>query len=126
MRITEEDGKIVKMFILIPVAEKTLDVNIRRMRKADLKIPELFIGQLILLQDELIKKYRGTKIRMRELGIKVLESHQNADGIFATYKCRGYEHKMNLRWELIRSDIMTLLSEMMDIDLDKLEPLTDE
>ncbi|WP_347380032.1 hypothetical protein [Paenibacillus pabuli] len=124
--ITEEDGKVVKMFILIPVAEKTLDVNIKRMRKADLKIPELFIGQLILLQDELIKKYRGTKIRMRELGIKVLESQQNPDGIFATYKCRGYEHKMNLRWELIRSDIMTLLSEMMDIDLDKLEVLTDE
>jgi hypothetical protein len=122
MLLTEEDTKAVKAYLLIPVAIDTLTLNIDKLLKADLKLPELFIGQLDVIRSALLKQHIEVKKTLRKLGVKVHTERKEKHGIFAEYKCRGYDHKMELHSSLIRADLMVMFSEVIGVNLEKINP----
>ena len=122
MLLTEEDTKAVKAYLLIPVAIDTLTLNIKKMQKADLKRPELFIGQLDVIRNALFAQHVEVKKTLRRLNIRVHTERRDKSGALALYKCRGYEQKMELHGSLVRTDLLLMFSEIFGIDLDDIDP----
>jgi hypothetical protein len=117
--ISEEELVLVKEFVLLPVILDVLERDMGKMKLADLKVPIIYIGNLKQTQDEVTRELYNIRQELRKRGIKVYDREQTANGIKASYVCRGYRHELSFLPSLIRTIVIEKLAQMMNVDITK-------
>ncbi len=90
---TEEDLRLVKEYILLPILLDVLERDIQILKIVQLKMASIYVGALQHVQDKVMTDLAILRKRLREHGIKVFEQQRGALSVQAGYLCRGYEHK---------------------------------
>jgi hypothetical protein len=112
--ISEEELILVKEYVLLPVILDVLERDIGKMKIADLKVPIIYIGNLKQTQDAVTRELYIIRQELRKRGIKVYEREQTANGIKASYVCRGYRHELSFLPALIRTTVIEKLARLMN------------
>nr|WP_145401638.1 hypothetical protein [Paenibacillus xylanexedens] len=115
-----EDTTLIKSFLELPYLLTLIQINIKKITASDLKMKELFVLYLERLQDEVTKEITDVKRKMRTNGLKILETWELDDRLRAEYLCRGYKFEMMLLWSKVRVDTEIRLSELMEVDIKKI------
>ncbi|GAA4879266.1 hypothetical protein GCM10023310_69260 [Paenibacillus vulneris] len=113
---TADDLRLVKESILLPVVMDVLEVDIKKLSSASLKMPIVYVEILKSLQNMVIADMYQNRLKLRKHGIKVYEQRRTKDCLEATYLCRGYHHKISLMWGLVKSDIQVILYKYIGIN----------
>ncbi|MCR8634319.1 MULTISPECIES: hypothetical protein [Paenibacillus] len=115
--LTLEELQFVKMGIILPVMLDVLQRDINQINQIKLKLNILYIMSLGKAQDSAHSELMELKAELRKRGIKIVEEVRAAEGIQARFKCRGYDHKLLLQWEKVRTEILQKGSQYLGIIL---------
>lgn len=117
MVITLEEHVLVKDFVLLPVVLDTLELDIKRMLAANLKMLPVYICNLRALQEAIIQELTEVKREFRQRGIKVFNLKISSSGLAAEYLCRGYQFTFSMLPPQIRSFVIVKLCGLMGLDV---------
>jgi hypothetical protein len=106
---TEEDLRLVKEFVLLPVLLDVLERDIRTLESVKLKMDAIYVAALRRVQDQIAADTAQLRQKMRERGIKVYEQQRTASGIEARYACRGYHRSFSMFWDLVKVELQERL-----------------
>ncbi|WP_239616238.1 hypothetical protein [Cohnella mopanensis] len=115
--LDQEELRMVKESILIPVMLDYLESDIHMAQSAGFKLDMILIRGLKKVQDDIINEHYSIKKQLRERGIKVLPEARTKMGIEADYLCRGYQHHMTLLWGTVRTEALKKASECTGVKL---------
>jgi predicted HTH domain antitoxin len=115
--LTGEELQLVKMGIILPVMLDVLQRDIKQMNQVKLKLSILYVMSLGNAQDSAHLELMELKAELRKRGIRIIEEVRAAEGIQAKFKCRGYDHRLLLRWEKVRTEILQKGSQYLGIIL---------
>ncbi|MEN1990259.1 hypothetical protein [Paenibacillus hubeiensis] len=117
MMISDDDHQLVKKYLELPVILDVLELNIKKMKAANLTLAPVFLLYFTSLQESLFHEMNDCKHQMRKRGIKILSNIRNEDRVTATYLCRGYQQDIMLLGGKIKADAEEKLAEMMGLDI---------
>jgi hypothetical protein len=115
--LNQEELRMVKESILIPIMLDYLESDINTAHSAGFKLDLILISGLRKVQDDIINEHYLLKKQLRERGIKVLPEKQTRTGIEADYLCRGYQHHMTLLWGTVRTEALKKASQYTGVKL---------
>lgn len=115
--LNQEELRMVKESILIPVMLEYLQSDIDTAHSAGFKLDLILIRGLQKVQDDILTEHYWLKKQLRERGIKVLPEQQTRTGIEADYLCRGYQHHMTLLWGTVRTEALKKASQYTGLKL---------
>ncbi|TDG00166.1 hypothetical protein [Paenibacillus piri] len=115
--LTPEELQFVKMGIILPVMLDVLQRDMNRIKQVKLKLNVLYTLSLGKAQDGVHAELMELKAELRKRGIRIYEEARVAEGIQARFKCRGYDHKLLLQWEKVRTEILKKGSQYWGITL---------
>ncbi|TBL77673.1 hypothetical protein [Paenibacillus thalictri] len=115
--LTQEELRFVKAAVILPIMLDVLEQDIHRLGRVKLRLDMLFIKGLARAQDTVYLELTELKAELRKRGIKIYEETREADGVCAKFKCRGYEHRLLLLWDRVRTEILNKGSEYLNIPL---------
>ncbi|MFB5679024.1 hypothetical protein ACE3NQ_05640 [Paenibacillus terreus] len=114
---SEEDSRLVKSYVLHTLALDVLERDIRQLRQAPLKMPDLYILSLSDVQRRITQQLADVKRQMRRSGIKVYEENRSRKGLEALYVCRGYHRRLFMLPSFARSEVRRELGAFLGLDL---------
>lgn len=112
---------VVKTYLELPVLLDELELHVKNMQAADLKLTPVVILYFNELQNRVLKEINETRKIMRTQGIKILQQNRLEDRLEATYLCRGYNWSITLLNQKLQSDIEVKLAELMNVDITQLK-----
>jgi len=115
---TEMDFTLVKQYILLPILLDVLERDINAINVAPLKMTIVYIKMLQQAQEHVHDDLVRVRKQMRSHGLKVYEENKTKLSVDAQYTCRGYHHSFSMLWSLVKSELETLLSGYLGVDLD--------
>jgi hypothetical protein len=115
--LTPEEMEQVKDAVVIPVMLDYIRDDLDAVRKAGLRLDLIVMQGLRLMQDRIIAEHYELKRTLRRQGIKITSIRTSAAGIDAAYLCRGYEHRMRLLWDTVRTAVLQRASRYTHISL---------
>lgn len=110
---TEEELLSVKDCILLPILLDVLERDIRSMKHAG--ISDYYVFHLQTVQQITFAKLAELKRSCRARSIAILETRRQKHSILIHYRCRGYQHDMELMLDYVRADIQIRLAEMLQV-----------
>jgi hypothetical protein len=113
--LTPDELHKVKLAIILPIMLDALERDANAIAGMKLKLDILYITSLRKAQDRIHGEMYALRTELRQLGIKIIEETRAAEGVKAHYKCRGYDHKLLLLWDRVRTEILLKGSEYMGI-----------
>lgn len=113
---TREELQMVKECAILPFLLNVLEKDIRSMEASGLT--ELYVERLKEIQRSFLTKLTQLKRNCRTRSIMIVESHRKEYSLLLRYRCRGYEHHMELQWEFVKADIEQRLAEVLHISLE--------
>ncbi|MDO7905230.1 hypothetical protein Q5741_02230 [Paenibacillus sp. JX-17] len=116
---TEEELLLVKEAAILPYMFDVLERDIAMLRQAALKLPEPYIARLQAAQNRVLERQLQLKQLFRQGDIRIIEARRTEFSLQVEYKCRGYTHRMELLWEIVRADIEIRLADELHIDLNR-------
>ncbi len=114
--ITTEDRHYVKRYIILPLIIAAFERDSRYI-KEHLKTPDPYVDAIKLATERAWADLREVKKHFFFKGLKVYEEKRTRLGILAKFKCRGYESKMELRWEYIAAEASVMMRKYMGLDI---------
>jgi hypothetical protein len=114
---TEEDLRLVKEVILLPILLDVLESDIQTFMTVPLKMDVIYIKTLQLVQDRTMSDLTILRGELRKHGIRIYEQQRTQLGVEAQYLCRGYHHKFSMLWGLVKSEVKVRLSIYMNVNL---------
>ncbi|MFC5649214.1 hypothetical protein ACFPYJ_08735 [Paenibacillus solisilvae] len=105
--------ELVKRYVMLGIVIRILDHDIRIVGSTATKLPRLYESMLRGLQDRVLLELADMRKQFRECGIQVNEAKRSADGLTATYRCRGYEHTFSFLWTFVKAEAERLLKAYM-------------
>jgi hypothetical protein len=115
--LKQEELRMVKEAILIPVMLDYLHSDIEAAHSAGFKLDLILIRTLQKVQDDIINEHYALKRELRARGIKLLPENRSRMGVEANYLCRGYEHHMTLLWGTVRTEALKKASQFTGVKL---------
>jgi len=106
---SDDELEAVKRYVLLGIAVRILDHDIRVVDSSRLKLPRFYESILRGLQDRALLELAALRRMFRTSGIKVYEELKEADGLTAAYVCRGYHHRFTMPWSFVRAEAERLL-----------------
>lgn len=110
---TDEELELVKRYELLGIVMRILDHDIRVIGTASIKLPRLYESMLRGVQDRVLLDLSAIRRQFREIGIKVYEEKQEADGLSAQYMCRGYHHRFFMLWGFVKAESERVLKQYL-------------
>jgi|GEM_PF-349689 len=104
-----EELEAVKRYVLLGIAVRILDHDIRVVGSSRLKLPRFYESILRGLQDRVLLELAALRRMFRTSGIKVYEERMESEGLTAAYVCRGYHHHFTMPWSFVRAEAERLL-----------------
>ncbi|CAM4251823.1 hypothetical protein [Paenibacillus tarimensis] len=115
---TEEEIQLIKEYILLPVMFDVLERDIQTMDTLRLKLPHFYIRSLQAVQKTVLMRQIALRKELARRGMKVIHEERRTACLRARYLCRGYEHKMDLIWEIVKAEIEVALAAHFQISGD--------
>jgi hypothetical protein len=106
---TDEELETVKRYVLLGIVVRILDHDIRVVGASKMKLPRFHESMLRGIQDRVLLELASIRKSFRTSGIKVYEEQREADGLTASYVCRGYHYKFTMQWSFVRAEAERLL-----------------
>jgi len=106
---SDEELEAVKRYVLLGIAMRILDHDIRVVGSSRLKLPRFYESVLRGLQDRVLLELAALRRMFRASGIKVYEERKEAEGLAAAWVCRGYHHHFTMPWSFVRAEAERLL-----------------
>jgi len=106
---SEDELEAVKRYVLLGIAVRILDHDIRVVDSSRLKLPRFYESMLRGLQDRALLELAALRRMFRTAGIKVYEERKEPEGLTAAYVCRGYHHHFTMPWSFVRAEAERLL-----------------
>jgi|HigsolmetaAR203D_1030402.scaffolds.fasta_scaffold00710_21 hypothetical protein len=106
---SEDELEAVKRYVLLGIAVRILDHDIRVVDSSRLKLPRFYESILRGLQDRALLELAALRRMFRASGIKVYEERKEEEGLTAAYVCRGYHHHFTMPWSFVRAEAERLL-----------------
>lgn len=106
---SDDELEAVKRYVLLGIAVRILDHDIRVVGSSRLKLPRFYESILRGLQDRVLLELAALRRMFRSSGIKVYEERKEAEGLTAAYVCRGYHHHFTMPWSFVRAEAERLL-----------------
>jgi hypothetical protein len=113
---SEEELRMIKRYLLLPVLMDVLESDMRTLAKAGLKMPAPYLRSLRAVQQAACKEEVMLRRHFRAKGIRVYRQRRTQTGIEAEYLCRGYQRHMRLLWSNVRSDTEALIYRYLGLD----------
>lgn len=113
---TEEELLSVKDCVILPILLDVLERDIRSMKHTG--ISDYYVFHLQTIQKMTFAKLAELKRSCRARGIAILETRRQKHSVTIRYRCRGYQHDMELMWDFVRADIQMRLAETFHIRLE--------
>ena len=114
---SEEDGHLVKAYLLHVVLLDALEQDVRLIGTVPLKMAQLYIRALSSIQDQIMASLTSIRREMKARGIRVYEETRTAKGIEASYLCRGYQRRFAMLWTYVQAESGLVLSRYLGIRL---------
>jgi len=105
----DDELEAVKRYVLLGIAVRILDHDIRVVGSSKLKLPRFYESVLRGLQDRALLELAALRRLFRSSGIKVYEERKEAEGLTAAWVCRGYHHRFTMPWSFVRAEAERLL-----------------
>lgn len=106
---SDDELEAVKQYVLLGIAVRVLDHDIRVVDSSRMKLPRFYESILRGLQDRVLLELAALRRMFRTSGIKVYEERREAEGLEAAYLCRGYHHRFTMPWSFVRAEVERLL-----------------
>ena len=106
---SDDELEAVKRYVLLGIAVRILDHDIRVVDSSRLKLPRFYESVLRGLQDRALLELAALRRMFRTTGIKIYEERKEPDGLTAAYVCRGYHHHFTMPWSFVRAEAERLL-----------------
>ncbi|GAB6990484.1 hypothetical protein [Paenibacillus pini] len=113
----EEDTLLIKKYVLHVVLLDVLERDMRTMDTLSLKMPELYIRGLSIIQDQAMTRLTSIRQAMKVHGIRIYEENRTTQGIQTLYLCRGYQRRFFMLWPYIKAETISELSRYLGISL---------
>ncbi|WP_062047969.1 hypothetical protein [Bacillus sp. JCM 19034] len=96
MKLTTEDQRIIRLYILLSISRKALENDWIQLEKASLRLQTPYLELTRSTLDQISKEMSTIKQYMFRHHMKI-EKYKN-DGLFTEYRyiCRGYEGSMKV------------------------------
>jgi len=114
---TEDELKLVKDYLLLPVVLDVLERDIRTLDTLKLKMPQPYIRSLRSVQNKVTADMATIRRGLRGRGIKVYAERRTKQALEADYVCRGYHRKFSMLWGVVKAEVQQKLCRYLDVDL---------
>jgi hypothetical protein len=119
--MTLDELVMVKNCIIYPVILDVLQRDIGKMKKADFKIPLVYIGSIKNIQNIVNLELTDINRKLRSRGIKIIEQETSPKGITAKYLCRGYRHEVKFLPSMIKACVVVKVCVLLNLDLNSIK-----
>lgn len=106
----EEDEHTVRLHVVHLILLALLKRDIRILHTLSLKMTDLYLRSLSLIQKEIADGLWDIRQQLRQRGIRIRKQHRTPEGVQVVYLCRGYERSMSVSWERIREECVKRLA----------------
>ncbi|WP_158702738.1 hypothetical protein [Paenibacillus faecalis] len=106
---TEADDLLVRSYVIHGIMLEMLKRDINTLHTLSLKMPELYIRSLALLDKEISENLWTIRQNLRIHGIRILKQITRSGGIEAAFMCRGYHRTVWLSRKLIQEEAINKL-----------------
>ncbi|KKO52131.1 hypothetical protein [Paenibacillus sp. DMB20] len=114
---TEEDEQLIRSCVVHGMMLSMLKRDIDILREIPLKMSDLYVRSLLLIQKETSDRLWAARRELRIHGIRMLQQTRTDGGIESSYKCRGYDRALFIPWEELRRESMNRLYRYSGSDL---------
>lgn len=114
---TEQEGKLIKQFALLPVVLDVLERDLTTLQTIPLKMRTIYVQCLQYAQEQATLDLSAVRKQLREHGIKVYEQQRTRLGIELNYVCRGYEHQFSILWGFVKAEVEQWLRHIFRLHL---------
>ncbi|GAE31182.1 hypothetical protein [Halalkalibacter hemicellulosilyticus] len=110
MKLTTEDQRMIRLFILLSISRKALENDWAQLEKASLRLQAPYLELTRSTLDQISKEMAIVKQYMFRHHLKV-ETYKN-DGLFTEYRytCRGYEGSMKILNSHLKSQVFDYIT----------------
>lgn len=115
---TEEELLLVKESLIIPVMLDVLERDIAAVGSGGFTFPSLYAAVLRRIQEGVIRRQHELNGELKSCSIQVYGTRRTRFSLSARYRCRGYEHRMVLLWDLIRAEMEIGLADRLNIQIE--------
>lgn len=121
---TEEEIKLVKLFLVLTVMMDLLEVESRKLNSPHyLKMSKIYVWKLKMIQKDIDKLMYSVRQEFRLHGVKIIEEVRNKTHIEAKYLCRGHNHTMILQGDIIKAEIELQMADQFGINILKVDDI---
>jgi len=113
MEKTEEELIMVKQSLILPIVMDVLAHDIRVLQGSKAKMNGLYARYLQGLQDTVSLELYHLRRQLRQKGIKVFRQERAKKGLEAEYLCRGYQHRFEMLWGVVKAEVEVALDALM-------------
>lgn len=115
--LTPEERALVKDALILPVMLDFLREDISTVHRMGLKLDLIIMGSLRAVEQQIITEHLNVRAEMRRRGIKLLPAERSKAGIEGSFLCRGYRHRTQLLWSVIRTEVLKKASRYTGVRL---------
>lgn len=105
----EEEFKMVKESVLLPLLLDVLERDAKLLKTIPLKLPDVYLHAFRRAQDRVCSDLVLLRKTMRKHQLNVYEHRRTKLGVEADYLYQGYHHHFSMLWGLIRAELETRL-----------------
>ncbi|GAA0350439.1 hypothetical protein [Bacillus horti] len=111
---TEEDLKLIKNFILLPILLDILERDTHLLQGASLKMVSVYVNILSYVQQQATVDLRTIRKGLYTRGLRVYEQSKNEVGVTVSYLCRGYHYQLSVMWTVVKAELQEKLSRYVE------------
>lgn len=102
---TEEELLLVKELVILPVMFDVLEKDIQFLRSSSFNMFNIYAELISRIQNAALSKQYELRKQLRTRRMKLIEVKRDDSFLKVLYECRGYQHRMDLLWEVVRANI---------------------
>lgn len=103
-KLEKGDMDLVLEFVLLPIVLSVFERDKLAIEQSNLKIKTPYLDMIDVAMNKVIKQLRLIKDKMRLKKLNVIQQAKNDYGIYYKFRCRGYIHESQMRWELVKAE----------------------
>lgn len=115
---TEEELLLVKEYAVLPVMLDILEGDSKLIGRSELKLSRLYSKQLKHIQGAVFERQLVVKKQLQRQHIRIITLKRTDVSLQVQYQCRGYQHSMELRWEIVYADIQLRLGHHLQLTME--------
>jgi|GEM_PF-3692321 len=104
-RIEVRDYELVKELVLYPLTMTAIDTEKKRIRKSDVRFPNLICNVFDKAMDRYTKAHGTIRAESKKRGIKLGNIESTDIEIKAPFLCRGYHDEFIMLWDHAKAEI---------------------